>query len=156
MKITLLTVGKIKEKYLRDAISEYEKRLSKYCRLETVQVKDERDDDKANARQAISKEAARLLAQLKDDSYIIALAINGTRLSSERFAETIDALGQKGISHITFIIGGSCGLSEQVLEKADLLLSFSDMTFPHQLMRVILLEQLYRAYKIISGEPYHK
>lgn len=159
MKITLLTVGKIKEKYLSDAIAEYSKRLQRYCRLEIVQVADEKDSDRPNEsikKQVLEKEAARLMPHISDDAYVIALAIEGQMLSSEELADKINNLGLSGKSHIIFVIGGSLGLSPGILSRADMLLSFSKMTFPHQLMRVILLEQIYRAYKIISNEPYHK
>ncbi|MGN1191740.1 MAG: 23S rRNA (pseudouridine(1915)-N(3))-methyltransferase RlmH [Dorea sp.] len=159
MKITLITVGKIKEKYLRDAIAEYSKRLSRYCKLEVVEVADEKTPDNASetVENAIrEKEAERILKYIKEDAYIITLEINGRQLSSEELAEKIEKLGIQGISHIIFIIGGSIGLGKAVLDKSDFALSFSKMTFPHQLMRVILLEQVYRSYRIINGEPYHK
>lgn len=159
MKITLITVGKIKEKYLKDAIAEYSKRLSRYCKLEIIEVADEKTPD--NASETIentirSKEAERILKYVKEDAYIITLEIQGKQLTSEELAEKIDKLGVQGTSHIIFIIGGSIGLGEEVLQKSNYALSFSKMTFPHQLMRVILLEQVYRSYRIISGEPYHK
>lgn len=159
MKITLITVGKIKEKYLKDAIAEYSKRLSRYCKLEVVEVADEKTPDNASetVENAIrEKEAERILKYIKEDAYIITLEINGRQLSSEEMAEKIEKLGIQGISHIIFIIGGSIGLGKAVLDKSDFALSFSKMTFPHQLMRVILLEQVYRSYRIIHGEPYHK
>ncbi len=159
MKITLITVGKIKEKYLKDAIAEYSKRLSRYCKLEVVEVADEKTPDNASetVENAIrEKEAERILKYIKEDAYIITLEINGRQLSSEELAEKIEKLGIQGISHIIFIIGGSIGLGKAVLDKSDFALSFSKMTFPHQLMRVILLEQVYRSYRIIHGEPYHK
>lgn len=159
MKITIITVGKLKEKYLKDAIAEYIKRLSKYCKLEIVEVADEKTPDNASevVEHAIrAKEAGRILKYVKEDAYVITLEINGKQLSSEELAEKIDRLGVQGTSHIIFIIGGSIGLGEEVLKKSDFSLSFSKMTFPHQLMRVILLEQVYRSYRIISGEPYHK
>lgn len=159
MKITLITVGKIKEKYLKDAIAEYTKRLSKYCKLEIVEVADEKTPDNAseNVENTIrAKEAERILKYVKDDAYVITLEIQGKQLTSEELADKIDRLGVQGTSHIIFIIGGSIGLGEEVLKKSDFALSFSKMTFPHQLMRVILLEQVYRSYRIISGEPYHK
>ena len=159
MKITLITVGKIKEKYLKDAIAEYTKRLSKYCKLEIIEVADEKTPDNAShvVEHAIRvKEAERILKYVKEDAYVITLEINGKQLSSEELADKIDKLGVQGTSHIIFIIGGSIGLGEDVLKKSDFALSFSKMTFPHQLMRVILLEQLYRCYRIINGEPYHK
>ena len=159
MKITLITVGKIKEKYLKDAIAEYTKRLSKYCKLEIVEVADEKTPDNASEtveEQIRSKEAERILKYVKDDAFVVTLEINGKQLSSEELADKIDKLGVQGTSHIIFIIGGSIGLGEDVLKKSNFALSFSKMTFPHQLMRVILLEQVYRSYRIISGEPYHK
>ena len=159
MKITVITVGKIKEKYLKDAIAEYSKRLSKYCKLEIIEVADEKTPDNASevVEDAIrSKEAERILKYVKDDAFVITLEINGKQLSSEELADKIDKLGVQGTSHIIFIIGGSIGLGEDVLKKSNFALSFSEMTFPHQLMRVILLEQVYRSYRIINGEPYHK
>ena len=159
MKITLLTVGKIKEKYLRDAVSEYSKRLSRYCKLEIIEVADEKTPDQASLaeEEAIrQKEGERILKQLKNDSYVITLEIAGKMLTSEELAGKIDTLGIRGAGHITFIIGGSLGLSDEVLQRSDYGLSFSKMTFPHQLMRVILLEQIYRGYRIIKNEPYHK
>ena len=159
MKITVITVGKIKEKYLKDAIAEYTKRLSKYCKLEIMEVADEQTPD--NASEVVedlirSKEAERILKYVKEDAFVITLEIHGKQLSSEELAEKIEKLGVQGTSHIIFIIGGSIGLGQEVLEKSNFTLSFSKMTFPHQLMRVILLEQVYRGYRIIHGEPYHK
>lgn len=159
MKITLLTVGKIKEKYLKDAIAEYSKRLSKYCKLEIIEVADEKTPD--NASEVVEnvirdKEGERLLKYVKDDTFVITLEIKGKMMTSEELAEKINTLGIRGVSHIMFIIGGSIGLGEDVIKRSDFALSFSKMTFPHQLMRVILLEQIYRSYRIISGEPYHK
>ena len=159
MKITIVTVGKIKEKYLKDAIAEYSKRLSKYCKLEIVEVADEKTPD--NASEVVenlirAKEGERILKIIKDDAYVITLEINGKMLSSEELAEKIDTLGVKGTSHIMFVIGGSIGLGSEVLKRSNYALSFSKMTFPHQLMRVILLEQVYRSYRIINREPYHK
>ena len=159
MKITLITVGKIKERFFEDAIAEYSKRLSRYCRLEVIQVADEKTPDgasEAQERQIKEKEGSRILAQIKDGTYVIALAVQGTMLSSEQLASKLNKLGVDGQSQIVLIIGGSLGLSDEVLKRADYHLSFSPMTFPHQLMRVILLEQIYRSYRIISGEPYHK
>lgn len=159
MKITIIAVGKIKEKYLKDAIAEYTKRLGKYCKLEIIEVADEKTPDHANAimEEAIrAKEAERILKYVKDDAYVITLEIEGKQLTSEQFADKIETLGIQGKSHIIFIIGGSIGLGKEVLLKSDYALSFSKMTFPHQLMRVILLEQIYRSYRIINGEPYHK
>ena len=159
MKITLVTVGKIKEKFYTDAIAEYAKRLSRYCKLEIIQVADEKTPDKASEAEELQikdKEGKRILEQIKDGAFVIALAINGNMLDSVELAERIDKLGIGGVSQLVFVIGGSLGLSEEVMRRADFSLSFSKMTFPHQLMRVIFLEQLYRSYRIISGEPYHK
>ena len=159
MKITVIAVGKIKEKFYTDAIAEYSKRLSRYCRLEIIQVADEKTPDgasEAQERQIKEKEGSRILAQIKDGAYVIALAVQGTMLSSEQLAGKLNRLGVDGQSQIVLIIGGSLGLSDEILKRADYHLSFSPMTFPHQLMRVILLEQIYRSYRIISGEPYHK
>ena len=159
MRITLVTVGKIKEKYLKDAIAEYSKRLGKYCKLEIIEVADEKTPENASATvedMKRKKEGERILKYIKEDAYVVALAIDGQMLSSEKLAEKIKLLGIQGTSHIAFIIGGSIGLSQEVLSRAHYQLSFSKMTFPHQLMRVILLEQVYRSYRIITGEPYHK
>lgn len=159
MKITLITAGKIKEKYLRDAVAEYTKRLSKYCKLEIIEVADERTPEHASetVEEAIRvKEGERILKHVPEDTFVITLEIQGKMLSSEELAEKIERLGVQGKSHLTFVIGGSIGLGKNVLGRSDFALSFSKMTFPHQLMRVILLEQIYRSYRIISGEPYHK
>ena len=159
MKITLITVGKIKEKYLKDAIAEYSKRLGKYCKLEIIEVADEKTPDGASETVENSirdKEGERILKHIKDQSYVVTLEIQGKMLTSEELAGKIDTLGIQGISHIVFVIGGSLGLGAEVLKRSDYALSFSKMTFPHQLMRVILLEQIYRSYRIISHEPYHK
>ena len=159
MKITLITVGKIKEKYLRDAIAEYSKRLSRYCKLEIVEVADEKTPDQASEtveENIRAKEGERILKYIKDDMYVITLEIDGKMLSSEEFAGKIESLGVQGKSSIVFVIGGSIGLGKEVLRRSDYALSFSKMTFPHQLMRVILLEQVYRGYRIINGAPYHK
>lgn len=159
MKITLITVGKIKEKFYIAAIEEYSKRLSRYCKLEIIQVADEKTPDHAGEAletQIREKEGERILAGIREGSYVIALAIEGKMLDSVELSEKIAALGVSGTSQIIFIIGGSLGLSKQVLDRADYLLSFSRMTFPHQLMRVILLEQIYRGYRIMNGQAYHK
>lgn len=159
MRITIITVGKIKEKYLRDAIIEYSKRLSKYCKMEIIEVADEKTPENASdtMNETIkAKEAERILKYLKEDAYIITLEIQGKQLTSEELADKIEKLGIQGTSHLIFVIGGSLGLGKEVLEKSNYALSFSKMTFPHQLMRVILLEQIYRSYRIIKKEPYHK
>ena len=159
MKITVIAVGKIKEKFFQDAIGEYSKRLSRYCKLEIIQVADEKTPDSAGEAletQIKEKEGERILSNIRDGSFVVALAIEGTMLNSEELASKIEKWGISGISQIAFVIGGSLGLSNAVLDRADYKLSFSKMTFPHQLMRVILLEQIYRSYRIIQGEPYHK
>lgn len=159
MKITLVAVGKIKEKYFEMAVSEYAKRLSRYCKLEIIEVADEKTLESASPAEEEMiklKEAGRILKHIKDDSYKITLEISADMLDSEELSNHIKQLGINGVSHITFIIGGSIGLHQSISDIADLKLSFSKMTFPHQLMRVILLEQIYRNFKIIQGEPYHK
>ena len=159
MKISLLTVGKIKEKFYTQAIDEFSKRLGRYCKLEIIEVADEKTPDNASAAvdaQIRQKEGERLFRYIREDAYVIALAIDGRMLSSDEFAKKLDMRGVSGTSHIQFIIGGSLGLSPRVLERANARLSFSKMTFPHQLMRVILLEQIYRGYRIMTGAPYHK
>lgn len=159
MKISICCVGKVKESYFRGAIEEYSKRLGKYCRLEIREVADEKTPDGAGSameEEIKKKEGERLLKTLKDSAYVIALAIDGKSLDSVSFSKKIEQLGIRGVSHIQFVIGGSLGLDSSVLARADMKLSFSTMTFPHQLMRVILLEQIYRSYRIICNEPYHK
>ena len=159
MNITLYTVGKIKENFYRQAIDEYAKRLSRYCKIKIIEVADEKTPDSASAAEELQikeKEGERLEKQIKNGTYLIALTINGKKMDSVAFSEKIGKLGLHGISEIGFVIGGSLGLSDKILKRADMHLSFSDMTFPHQLMRVILLEQIYRAYRILGNEPYHK
>ena len=159
MKITVIAVGKIKERFFEEAIAEYSKRLSRYCRLEIIQVADEKTPDRASEaveRQIKDKEGERILSHVKDSAYVIALAIEGKMLDSEALAEKINSLGLSGESHIQLVIGGSLGLSKKVMDRADFALSFSKMTFPHQLMRVVLLEQIYRSFRIIEGAAYHK
>lgn len=159
MNITFVTVGKIKEKFFRDAIAEYQKRLSKYCKLDIIEVADEKTPDKASEvmeDQIKQKEAERILKNIKENAYCIALTIDGRKRDSVNLAEHIEQLGLSGKSSIVFVIGGSLGLHHSVIERADETLSFSDMTFPHQLMRVILIEQIYRSYRIMAQQPYHK
>ncbi len=159
MKLTVICVGKIKEKYFTQAVDEYMKRLTRYCKPSVIELQDEKTPDgcsEAVSSQIKAKEGQRILGALKGDEYVISLAIEGRRLNSEQMADMINRLGVNGTSHIVFIIGGSLGLDKKVLERSHMLLSFSDMTFPHQLMRVILLEQVYRSYRIINNEPYHK
>jgi len=159
LKINIVCVGKVKEKFFTGAIDEYSKRLSRYCNLKIIELPDEKTPD--NASDTVNdlikrKEGERILSNIKDDSYVIALAIEGKMLDSVELSKKIDELGISGKSDISFVIGGSLGLSSEVLARADYKLSFSKMTFPHQLMRVILLEQIYRSYRIMKNEPYHK
>ena len=159
MKITLITVGKIKEKYLKDAISEYSKRLSRYCKLEIIEVADEKTPD--NASQIVEdgirdKEGERILKYVKEDAFVVTLEIKGKLLTSEELADKIETLGIQGTSHIIFIIGGSIGLGNEVLKRSNYALSFSKMTFLHQFASLLLVEQIYRAFKILKGETYHK
>lgn len=159
MRITIVCVGRIKEKFYRDALAEYEKRLGKYCKFEIVEVADEMIPDKAGVameEQIREKEARRLLLKIREDAYVCTLEIRGKRRTSEAFAEWMEQAAVNGRSNIVFVIGGSLGLHESVRSRSDFALSFSDMTFPHQLMRVILSEQIYRAFRIINKEPYHK
>ncbi len=159
MKIRVLAVGKVKEKFYRQAVEEFEKRLSRYCKLEILEVADEKTPDRAGERlmELIKeREGERLLKHISEQDYVCALAIEGKQPDSMALADMIKRLGVNGSSSIVFIIGGSLGLHESVLKRADVLLSFSNLTFPHQLMRVLLLEQIYRSYRIINGEPYHK
>ena len=159
MKITLYTVGKIKESFYRDAIREFEKRLSRYCRLQIIEVADEKTPDHAGdalCRQIRDREGTRLLEKIPSDTVLYVLDIPGKRYTSEGFAGQLQEQMLNGRSDVGFVIGGSLGLSDSVLARAEQRISFSDMTFPHQLMRVILLEQIYRAFRIINGEPYHK
>ena len=145
MRINIVCVGKIKEKYLKLGIDEFKKRLSKYCKLEIIELEDEKAPENLSDKEMLmikEKEGKKILSKIKDNSYVIALAIDGKNLSSEELAETINKLGVRGVSNITFVIGGSLGLSDEVLSRADYKLSFSKMTFPHQLMRLILLEQV--------------
>lgn len=159
MKITILCVGKIKERYFADGIREYAKRLSRYCKLEIVEVADERTPDSATEAEELrikAKEGERLKKYIREDAYVIALAIEGEQLDSVELSKKIEKLGIQGASHIIFVIGGSLGLDASVLKQANERLSFSKLTFPHQMMRMILLEQIYRSYRIMKGEPYHK
>ncbi|QIB27925.1 23S rRNA (pseudouridine(1915)-N(3))-methyltransferase RlmH [Caloranaerobacter azorensis] len=159
MHIAIISVGKIKEKYLNEGIKEFSKRLSKYCKLKLVEVNDEKaPENLSEAEMEIvkKKEGERILGKLNENSYIITLCIDGESLSSEEFSKKLDSLALSGNSNITFIIGGSLGLSQDVINKSHFKLSFSKMTFPHQLMKLILLEQIYRAFRISRGEPYHK
>lgn len=159
MNITLITVGKIKEKYLKLAIDEYSKRLTRYCKLNIVELADEKTPDNASEKEEMAikeKEGEQILKHIKDNMYVIALDLKGKQITSEELATMIDDLGVRGNSNIAFVIGGSLGIAESVLKRVNYKLCFSKMTFPHQLFRVMLLEQIYRAYRINSGEPYHK
>ena len=159
LKITVLAVGKLKERYWRDAIGEYAKRLRSYCHLALKETPDEgfpeglsiAEEDKIKAR-----EWQRLVRQVSDGSYVIALDVQGEQVSSKGLAARIEKLALGGQSNITFIIGGTLGLPGEALQRADWRLSFSKMTFPHQLMRVVLLEQIYRSFRILKNEPYHR
>ena len=159
MEITIIAVGKIKEKYLKEGIAEYLKRLSPYARLTVIEIDDENAPEylsPAEAEKVVKKEGERILTKIPPSSFVIALDLKGKNLSSEELASFISEKSLYGQSRLTFLIGGSLGLSTEVLERADFKLSFGRMTYPHQLMRLILLEQIYRVYKIIRGEPYHK
>lgn len=159
VNITIISVGKIKEKYIVEAIKEYSKRLSRYCKLKVIEVKDEKAPENLSKKEMEiikDKEGKRILSKIPTNSYIMSLVIDGKKLSSEQLSEKMKSLMLEGISDITFVIGGSLGLSKEVINKSNFKLSFSKMTFPHQLMRMILLEQIYRGFRIIRGEPYHK
>ena len=158
LTINILCVGKLKENYLKDAISEYSKRLSRYCKLNFIEIPDEKIPDKLNTNletEIKSKECTNILNHIKRDSYVIALDLNGKQFSSEEFSEKLENLSME-TSNITFIIGGSLGLTQDLLNKCNMKICFSKMTFPHQLFRIILLEQIYRGFKIIKNESYHK
>jgi|SRR5450830_1436496 len=157
--ITILAVGRLKEKYLAEGAAEYLKRLSAYARVAVEEVNDESFPESLSPgeREKVKdKEGARLLKRLRQDTYLIALDLRGRLYSSEEMAHVFDELALAGKGDITFAIGGTLGLPQTVLERADLRLSFSALTFPHQLMRLVLLEQIYRWFKIARGEPYHK
>ncbi|MBG9541472.1 50S rRNA methyltransferase [Cytobacillus firmus] len=159
MNISIITVGKLKEKYLKQGIDEYLKRLSAYAKMDIIEVPDEKAPEElreTEMMQVKQKEGERILAKIHPDAHVIALAIEGKMKSSEELADNLDKLATYGKSKIAFVIGGSLGLSQEVLQRADDKLSFSKMTFPHQLMKLILLEQVYRAFRINRGEPYHK
>lgn len=159
MNISFVTVGKLKEKYLKQGMAEYVKRLSAYCKIDIIEVADEKAPEElsdAEMEMVKKKEGQRILSKISPDAYVIALAIKGKQYSSEEFASFLEKLATHGRSKIVFVIGGSLGLSGDVLKRADMRLSFSKMTFPHQLMRLILAEQVYRAFRIMKGQPYHK
>ncbi|RKD22901.1 23S rRNA (pseudouridine(1915)-N(3))-methyltransferase RlmH [Ammoniphilus oxalaticus] len=159
MNISIISVGKLKEKYLKMGIEEYRKRLTPYAKIRLLEVNDEKAPEnlsEAEMRQVKEREGQRILAQIKPETYVIALAIEGEKWSSEKLASQLDAYGTYGRSSVAFVIGGSLGLSSAVLQRANQQISFSNMTFPHQLVRLILLEQIYRGFKINRNEPYHK
>lgn len=159
MKISIVSVGKLKEKYLKQGIQEYLKRLGAYAKVDVIEVADEKAPESMSEAEMLEvkrKEGERILSQIAPDTYVITLEINGKMLSSEQLAAKMDELATYGKSKIVFVIGGSLGISDDVQKRSDLALSFSKMTFPHQLMRLILLEQVYRGFRINRGEPYHK
>lgn len=159
MNITIISVGKLKEKYLKMGIEEYVKRLGAYAKIDLVEVPDEKAPEQlseAEMTQVKRKEGERILAKINDNSHVIALAINGKMKSSEEMAADLESLMTYGTSKVAFVIGGSLGLHEDVLKRADEKLSFGKMTLPHQLMKLVLVEQVYRSFRIIKGEPYHK
>jgi 23S rRNA (pseudouridine1915-N3)-methyltransferase len=159
VNISIVTIGKLKEKYLKQGIDEYLKRLSIYAKVEIIELPDEKAPEnlsETEMEQVKEKEGERILSKISDDTHVIALAIEGKMKSSEQLAKDLDQLATYGKSKVAFVIGGSLGLSKAVMKRANDTLSFSKMTFPHQLMRLILLEQVYRAFRINRGEPYHK
>ena len=159
LTVTLITVGKIKEKYFTDAITEYSKRLSRYCKLNIIELKDEPTPDNPSDREkdaVLKKEGDRIAEKISKSAYVVALCIEGKMRDSVEFSKLIEQTAADGNSEIVFIIGGSLGIHDEIKRRADLKLSFSEMTFPHQLMRVVLLEQIYRAFNISGGGKYHK
>lgn len=159
MKIKVITVGKLKEKYLKDGIVEYSKRLSRFTKLELLELADEKTPDKASQaenEQILAKEAERILSKINERDFVIALAIEGNQFPSEEFSKKLEDITVKGFSEISFVIGGSLGLADSVKKRANLLMSFGKLTLPHQLMKLVLMEQIYRAFMIQHGSPYHK
>lgn len=159
MNIKIITVGKLKEKYLKMGIDEYTKRLGAYCKIELIEVPDEKAPEKlseAEMLQVKEKEGERILAKIPENAYVFALAIEGKQRTSEEFSKEIERLGIQGKSNLVFVIGGSLGLSQAVMKRSNTLISFGKMTLPHQLMRLVLVEQVYRGFRIMKGEPYHK
>lgn len=156
MKIKILALGKIKEKFLKDGMDEFLKRLSSYTNIEIVELSPIEIKDENLSEKILEQEGKKILSQIKPDSYVITLEINGADLSSEKFAQKIDEIIKNGYSEIVFVIGSSCGLSKNVSQRADFHLSLSNMTFLHQFVRLILIEQIYRAFKILRNETYHK
>ncbi|WP_157454422.1 23S rRNA (pseudouridine(1915)-N(3))-methyltransferase RlmH [Carnobacterium maltaromaticum] len=159
MNIKIITVGKLKEKYLKMGIDEYTKRLGAYCKIELREVPDEKAPEKlseAEMLQVKEKEGERILAKIPENAYVFALAIEGKQRTSEEFSKEIEQLGIQGKSNLVFVIGGSLGLSQAVMKRSNTPISFGKMTLPHQLMRLVLVEQVYRGFRIMKGEPYHK
>ena len=159
MKVKLVTVGKLKEKYLKDGIAEYSKRLGRFAKFEMVELLDEKTPDKASSaenQQIMEKEAERILGKIADREFVIVLAIEGEQFPSEKFSQILAETTLKGFSDITFVIGGSLGLAPVVKKRANLMMSFGKLTLPHQLMRLVLVEPIYRAFMIQQGSPYHK
>ena len=159
MNITIISVGKLKEKYLKDAIAEYSKRLTRYCKLDIIELQDEKTPDNASEKEEElikEKEGKAILSKIKENAFVIAMDLKGKQLTSEEFASFIENQGVIGNSNIVFVIGGSLGISQEVIKRANQKICFSKMTFPHQLFRVMLLEQIYRGYRIMKNEPYHK
>ena len=159
MNIKIITVGKLKEKYLKMGIDEYTKRLGAYCKIALIEVPDEKAPEKlseAEMLQVKEKEGERILAKIPENAYVFALAIEGKQRTSEEFSKEIEQLGIQGKSNLVFVIGGSLGLSQAVMKRSNTPISFGKMTLPHQLMRLVLVEQVYRGFRIMKGEPYHK
>lgn len=159
MNITIISVGKLKEKYLKQAIDEYAKRLTRYCKLDIIELPDEKTPDNASEKEELQikeKEGQLILSKIKDTMYVVAMDLKGKQITSEELSKFMDDNAVMGNSNIAFIIGGSLGLSQEVIKRANYKLCFSKMTFPHQLFRVMLLEQIYRAFRISKNEPYHK
>ncbi|MGL5150672.1 MAG: 23S rRNA (pseudouridine(1915)-N(3))-methyltransferase RlmH [Clostridium sp.] len=159
MNITIISVGKLKEKYLKLAVDEYSKRLSRYCKLSFIELNDEQTPDNASEKEELiikDKEGDKILSNIKDTMYVVTLDLKGKMLSSEELSGFIEKAGVRGDSNICFVIGGSLGLSDRVIKRSNMSLCFSKMTFPHQLFKVMLLEQIYRGFRIMKNEPYHK
>ncbi|MFW3579007.1 23S rRNA (pseudouridine(1915)-N(3))-methyltransferase RlmH [Vagococcus fluvialis] len=159
MKIKIIAVGKLKEKYLKQGIAEYEKRLGKYCKFEIIEVPDEKAPENlsdAEMLQVKEKEGQKILSKISAGDYVYALAIQGKEITSEGFAKQLDSLSTRGTSSFAFVIGGSLGLSDEVMKRSNAQISFGRLTYPHQLMRLILTEQIYRCFRIINGHAYHK
>jgi len=159
VNIKIITVGKLKEKYLKMGIAEYVKRLGAYCKMELIEVPDEKAPEKLSEAEMIQvkeKEGERILAKISDQAYVFALAIEGDQRTSEKFSKEMEQLGVQGKSNLVFVIGGSLGLSDAVMKRSNTKISFGKMTLPHQLMRLVLIEQIYRSFRIMKNEPYHK